>query len=131
MKNYNNNSLMLMPISEEEIGKFNKMGDIYILYTTMFSNNIEIGFIDNYLSVFSPTLSNTTYLEYANGKAYFYDLDSSYEKYDNDENRPIYEVVPSRNNTVESYKIIIGDNSLEVFINTQQSKKTLVKTKNS
>ena len=60
MKNYNNNSLMLMPISEEEIGKFNKMGDIYILYTTMFSNNIEIGLIDNYLSVFSPTLSNTT-----------------------------------------------------------------------
>lgn len=131
MKNYNNNSLMLMPISEEEIGKFNKMGDIYILYTTMFSNNIEIGFIDNYLSVFSPTLSNTAYLEYANGKAYFYDLDSSYEKYDNDENRPIYEVVPSINNTVGSYKIINGDNSLEVFINTQQSKKTLVKTKNS
>ena len=131
MKNYNNNSLMLMPISEEEIGKFNKMGDIYILYTTMFSNNIEIGFIDNYLSVFSPTLSNTTYLEYANGKDYFYDLDSSYEKYDNDENRPIYEVVPSINNTVGSYKIINGDNSLEVFINTQQSKKTLVKTKNS
>ena len=131
MKNYDNNSLMLMPISEEEIGKFNKMGDIYILYTTMFSNNIEIGFIDNYLSVFSPTLSNTVYLEYANGKAYFYDLDSSYEKYDNDENRPIYEVVPSINNTVGSYKIINGDNSLEVFINTQQSKKTLVKTKNS
>ena len=83
--------------------------------------------------LFKNAIQSCDFIVVSCDKVYFVELKSAPgdTEYDNDENRPIYEVVPSRNNTVGSYKIINGDNSLEVFINTQQSKKTLVKTKNS
>ena len=72
--------------------------------------------MDNYLSHFAPSLANTSYLEYTDSKAYFYDPNSSYEKIDNEE-RPIYEIIPSKNKN----SIVSGDTPLEVLISNDNS----------
>lgn len=118
--NTNKNSLTLVAISEAELPKFNKIWDTYVLYKSIISNDIQIGLMDNYLSYFAPSLTNISYLEYADSKAYFYDPNSYYKGIDN-EDRSIYEIVPSKNKTVSSYSIINGNEPLDSFIDNASS----------
>lgn len=123
MKCYSKTPLRLLLINENDLGKFNKKGDTYILYKTMMSNDINIGFYDNYLSTYSPTLSNTQYLDFATGKAYFYDIDSSYKDYEYSNNDVLYEVHLTPFNTIADSTILKGNTSLEDSIDNFASAK--------
>ncbi len=108
MKISNKSTLRLALINENNISKHNN-NNTYVLYKTIFSDDINIGLIDNYLTLFSPTLSNTEYLDYATSKAYFYDVNNTLDYYDSD---IIYDVKLTADNTIADSTIIKGNISL-------------------
>ena len=102
---FNEPSITMMPIRDDELEEYLDTSFIYLLYKTINSEKINIGvpFMDSYY----PRLANMNGAEKSLEKKYFISNNNLLNQQikDNTE-RPIYELFPDDDRTVSSYRCL-------------------------
>ncbi len=104
-----NHTLIITPVSQEELEKGFGWGSTYVLYKNS-QGEVEIGIPD--MMEYSPTTANMYGFGEATEKAFFYNGGSTLvESASSINDRPIYAISPSSDRKVAGYDII---NSVDI-----------------